>query len=179
MKELILGAGSTKIKRMTLNNLSSEYENPVTVDINKDHNPDVLWDLNKLPLPFEDNEFDEIHAYDVLEHLGHQGDYESFFNFFNDLWRILKPNGKLFALVPHWNSLWAWGDPGHVRVINGGTLSFLDREQYEIQVGKSAMTDYRFIYKGNFKLASFKEIKNEDTGEWLYCGFVLHSVKDE
>ena len=56
--------------------------------------------MNKLPLPFDNDTFDEIHAYEVLEHVGKQGDYIFFFAQFSDLYRILKPNGLLVAMSP-------------------------------------------------------------------------------
>ena len=55
------------------------------------------------------------------------------------------------ASVPRWDSVWAFGDPGHTRVINEGTLSFLNQDEYMKQVGKTSMTDYREVYKVSFK----------------------------
>ncbi len=40
-----------------------------TLDIWEPFKPNVLWDLNKLPLPFKDNEFDVTYLIDVIEHL--------------------------------------------------------------------------------------------------------------
>jgi len=154
-KELILGCGHNKNKSMA----NVEYENPTTIDINPDVNPDIILDLSKEKLPFEDNTFDEIHAYQVLEHLGMQGQYILFFSQFEDYWRVLKPNGLMIITVPNDDNKWTWGDPGHCRVINSGTLTFLDQEQYKKQLGKTSMTDYRNVYKGNFKL--LKYIKGE------------------
>lgn len=146
--ELLIGCGAKTDK---LFKPQEPWTELVTLDINPDHNPDVLWDLEKLPYPFEDNQFDEIHAYEVLEHIGQQGDYKAFFAQFSEFWRILKPGGKLCATVPPWDGIWAWGDPSHKRIINQGTLAFLSQEQYVLQVGKTAMSDFRYIYKADFK----------------------------
>ena len=137
-----------------------EWTELVRLDMNKDHNPDVVWDLTKRPLPFEDNTFDEIHAYDVLEHLGQQGDYRSFFEEFSEWYRILKPNGVLAGSSPKVSSVWAWGDPGHRRIISEQCFIYLSQPEYTNQVGKTALTDYRFCYKADFH-PIFYEYQND------------------
>jgi predicted SAM-dependent methyltransferase len=148
MKELLIGCGSRTEKDLSVNG-RTEFENVVRLDINPDHKPDVLWDLTVHPLPFDDEEFDEIHAYEVLEHLANQGDYEFFFQEFTEYWRILKPGGYFFASVPA--GVWIWGDPSHKRAIQPETLIFLDQDQYQ-QVGQTSMSDFRNIYKVSFKV---------------------------
>ena len=147
-RQLLLGCGASRRK---LFNSQEPWGDLVTLDFNEDHKPDVVWDLEKLPLPFDDNEFDEIHAIEVLEHTGAQGDFRFFFAQFSDFWRILKPGGILFATTPRWNGQWAWGDPSHKRIINAGSLVFLSQEQYRQEIGKTPMSDFRFCYKADFE----------------------------
>ena len=116
--------------------------------------------------------FDEIHAYEVLEHVGAQGDYRSFFALFSELWRVLKPGGFLFATCPSWHSPWAWGDPSHTRVLTAGSLAFLSQAEYARQVGKTPMSDFRSIYK-----ADFRAIIADESGDALL--FVLQAIKRE
>ena len=123
----------------------------VTLDINPEVRPDVVHDLNIHPLPFEDEEFDEIMALDVLEHIGKQGDYRFFFAEFGEYWRILKPDGLFHGSVPIENDKWAWGDPGHTRIFSKQYLTYLDQKQYE-QVGKTLLTDYRFVWNKSFEI---------------------------
>lgn len=123
----------------------------MTCDMNADHSPDVVHDLESVPYPWPDNTFDEVHAYEVLEHLGRQGDFRSFFAQFQELWRILKPGGYLCGTSPARGSPWLWGDPGHTRSIQPESFVYLSREEYEKQVGKTAITDYRFCYSGDFR----------------------------
>ena len=117
--ELLIGCGNSREKRVYDNIIvKPEWNELVTLDIDPMCNPDVTHDLDVLPYPFEDNTFDEIHAYEVLEHCGHQGDWIFFFQQFTELWRILKPKGVLVGSCPNWDSPWAWGDPGHRRIIS-------------------------------------------------------------
>ena len=148
--ELLIGCGSTRDKRLTSDE-TDDWSNLTTLDYNADHNPDVYWDLNNLPLPFADNKFDEIHAYEVLEHIGAQGDYKTFFAQFTEFWRILKPDGYLLATCPSRDSIWAYGDPSHTRIMQPEQLIFLSQEMYEKNVGKNSMSDFRNIYKADFE----------------------------
>lgn len=159
-KVLIIGAGSSKDLRIPtpLNSLKPEI---TTLDIEPRHGTDVVWDLNVLPWPFADDSFSEVHGYEVLEHLGQQGDARAFFAHFYEIWRILKPQGYLAGSCPRADSIWAWGDPSHRRVINEGSLTFLDRTQYAQQVGKTAMTDFRSLWSGDFESEGIQKTSDQ------------------
>jgi len=147
-----------------------EWKELFTLDINPDHKPDVVWDLNTRPLPFPDDLFDEVHAYEVCEHLGQQGDYRSFFAEWSEWWRILKPGGLFFGMSPHWSSKWCWMDPGHTRAYGPELLVFLSQAEYTSQVGLTPMSDYRSVYKADF------DIKSSDVNEGAFR-FALKAVK--
>jgi len=159
-RELILGSGARGAERekaIHFEGISKTYENPTTLDVVAEHKPDVVWDLNDLPVPFGDEEFDEIHAYEVLEHTGTQGDWKFFFAQFSEFWRILKPKGYFSASVPMWDQEWAWGDPGHTRIIAAKTLMFLEQKFYDTQVGLTAASDYRSVWDKNFETMAVME----------------------
>ncbi len=59
--------------------------------------PDVSHNLNVLPYPFEDNSFELIEAFHVLEHLDRP------FEVMKELHRILVPGGVLHVKVPHFS----------------------------------------------------------------------------
>lgn len=131
----------------------------------------MVWNLETVPWPFEDNSFDECHGYQTIEHCtGQQGDAEAFFRFFTEAWRILKPAGLFIASVPRWDSIWALGDPSHKRVISHATISFLSQREYESQVGRTQMADYRYLWHGDFELAH-----SETVGDSY--NFVLRALK--
>lgn len=165
--ELLLGCGSSREKKLCSQD-RPDWAGLVTIDIEPLHNPDIVHDLN-LSLPIGDDSADEIHIYEVLEHLGRQGDAKAFFATFSDFWRVLKHGGRVFATVPLPNSVWAWGDPSHTRVIPKESLTFLHQPAYE-QVGQTAMSDFRGIYKADFNIIHMAE-----NGECLE--FALEAVK--
>ena len=167
--ELLLGAGNSRQKGLALPGRES-WENLITLDIDPNSRPDVLHDLNSNHMPFSDNSFDEIHAYEVLEHIGRQGDWRGFFAEFSEYWRILKPDGILAGSCPSLESRWLWGDPGHTRAISQETLIFLSQRQYAAQVGKTPMTDYRAVYKADFEL-----VHSQMDGERYF--FMLKAIK--
>jgi SAM-dependent methyltransferase len=140
---LLLGSGSRKVPQTYL------FKDPhelVTLDIEPEGDPDIVWDLEELPYSFAaSNSFDAIIAEEVLEHTGQQGDYKFFFAQFGEFWRILRHGGKICITSPKWSREWAWGDPGHKRVFTVGTFAFLCDDEYKRQLGPggTAMTDYR------------------------------------
>lgn len=168
-KQLLIGCGSRREKLVAWPG-SEAWTDLVTLDINERHRPDVVHDLERLPLPFDSGAFDEVHAYEVLEHIGQQGDYLSFFALFSELWRILEPDGFVMATCPSASSRWAWGDPGHRRIISNESLVFLSQDQYSRQVGRTPMTDYRFCYR-----ADFDTVHSRDDGATF--SFALRAVK--
>jgi SAM-dependent methyltransferase len=82
---------------------------------------DIVHDINNIPLPFDDNIFDEILCSSVLEHV-------EYVPLLRDLHRILKPGGRLSAIVPHFSSKHAFADPTHIRYFSTETLLFFTKE---------------------------------------------------
>lgn len=156
-KCLMLGCGRAFVSRTIRTELSVSEEDThwVTLDHDPDTHPDYLFDLNQLEkgADLPEGDFDEIHAYDVLEHFGHQGDFRGYYNTFNALWRALKPGGFLLGYVPR--EQWAWGDPGHCRSITQQSLLYLT----EGHMDHPATTNYLSCIKGHFwRLVGTKEI---------------------
>lgn len=188
-RELLIGCGNSREKRVFIPGREYEttppWKNLTTLDIDPECKPDIVFDLCSIgwqhvppphswicdPHEIPSNTFDEIHAYEVLEHCGDQGHHTLFFAQFREFWRILKPNGYFCATVPDYRSIWAWGDPSHTRIINAGTLVFLSQAQYAIQVGKTAMSDFRVLLGD----ANFDIVNSQTRGEQFQ--FVLRAIK--
>lgn len=179
MRELVLGCGRKTTKTLYQKTIETEnddilkeYKNPYRIDINPDVNPDLVYDLNGVNLPFMEDEFDEIHAYEILEHLGTQGDWKFFLAQFDEFARVLKHDGFMMISFPKWNKKWAWGDPGHTRVLQPEMFQFLDRDHVAEFAESTAISDYRPFFKSNWKIVHVTDV-NE------FCvGIVLQNKKE-
>lgn len=77
-----------------------KLEGYLNLDSSKIVNPDVVWDLETSPLPFEDNTFHETLANHVLEHI------HKLIPLMLDLWRINKADAIININTPFYAS---WG----------------------------------------------------------------------
>jgi len=68
----------------------------INIDIRKEVKPDLIWNLENIPYPFESNSIEEIIAKDVLEHFP----FRKVENILKEWFRILKPQGKLYIQTP-------------------------------------------------------------------------------
>lgn len=87
----------------------SKKEGFIGVDLRAFPGVDKVFDLRKPKWPWADNGVDEIHSSHFLEHL----DGEERVAFWNEVYRIMRPGGKMALIVPSWTSGRAYGDPTH------------------------------------------------------------------
>lgn len=80
------------------------------------------------PIPFEDSQFDSVSAFDFFEHIPRifpTPDGKStrfpFVELMNEVYRVLKPGGLLYALTPAYPATEAFQDPTHVNIISEST----------------------------------------------------------
>lgn len=101
-KVLNLGCGFAQYKAKNVTNLDGEECSKA----------DVVWDLSKMPMPFEDETFDLIIANHILEHV------PNWWACFEDCARILKTGGRLEIWVPGAGSDSILGFRDHINTIN-------------------------------------------------------------
>ena len=132
------------------------------VDIVKVKGVDYVVDLLKFPWKeFADNSVDEIECMNFVEHIPH-GDSlrDPFFQFFDEVYRILKPaefdpanpniavKGFARIISPYYTSMRAWQDPTHQRAISEASFLYLNKEwRINNQLDHYAVTcDFDFSY---------------------------------
>lgn len=81
----------------------------INLDMHPREGVHVVHDMAVMPMPFEDEEFDFIKAWHILEHL----DSDHFIAAMKELHRILKPGGVLSIKVPEASCAAAIADPTH------------------------------------------------------------------
>ena len=113
----------------------------VNLDADPSLEPDVVCRLGEQPIPLPSDSIDLAVAWHVLEHIGTQGETARWFAFWEDLYRVLTPNGALVFESPYYTSIWAWSDPTHSRVISEHSFVFFNQDAYRIP--GSAISPYR------------------------------------
>jgi SAM-dependent methyltransferase len=88
------------------------------------------------PIPYGDNSFGSVSAYDFIEHVPRMwpatdgsGTMFPFIRLMNEIWRVLIPNGRLYALTPAFPHADAFMDPTHVNIITEGTHEYFCGDQ--------------------------------------------------
>ncbi len=111
----------------------------VTIDVLDLPGVDIVHDLDVLPWPFPDNEFDLIFAHSVFEHLDNQ------LAIMKEMKRILKPKGRMVIAVPYFRCPDAFTDSTHKHFFTTRSLDYYIEgkalSQYEY-------VDARFLERG-------------------------------
>jgi len=109
---------------------------------------DYVVDLQIYPWPIESESVEEVNCSHYIEHIPHlnvkallkdSSSFEEFkektlkskdglIEFFNELYRILKPGGKVHIVAPYYTSGRAFGDPTHERYIGDSSFWYVSKE---------------------------------------------------
>ena len=96
----------------------------VGMDIRPGNGVDIVQDLEKFPWPLPDESVVIATATHVLEHINPANFI--FMNFMNEVWRVMKPEGRFAINVPYAGSPGYWQDPTHCNGINEVTFHYFD-----------------------------------------------------
>ena len=162
----------------------NKREGYIGIDKVKTDSTDYVWDLAIYPWPIESESVEEINCSHYLEHIPHRNtkkelemvlaesssfeefkqkmqekedEPDGFVKFINEIYRILKPEGKVHIVSPYYTSMRAFGDPTHERYISDSSFWYLD---------KKWMTDNNLSHYGlncDFKVKVSYYISNEMT----------------
>jgi SAM-dependent methyltransferase len=83
---------------------------------------DAVVDLEQYPWPIESNSAEEIVCNHYVEHV------TDLIKFMDEIYRILKPGGKVKLVAPYYTSIRCWQDPTHKRAISEATFLYYNKE---------------------------------------------------
>lgn len=96
------------------------------VDSRKFEGVDQVMDLTK-PWVWKNGSVEEAHCSHMIEHLT----WDQRVHFFNELYRVLIPEGKCQLILPHWSSARYYGDPTHKEPMSEFAFYYLDKNWRE------------------------------------------------
>lgn len=165
-----------KIKLINLNETDNlklnlgcgERTYPECINIDKIVLPrvDLIWNLEKTPLPFKTNSVFEVRCEHILEHI------RNFIPLMEELHRICKPEAIIHVSAPYFRYEAAYRDPTHVRFFtehsfdyfqDGVKFSHYSTARFKvrkIELRNHFMSDVKNLHKKIIKFIPFKRILN-------------------
>lgn len=113
MKTLVLGSGMKQYDKDT-----------TTIDMKKFKGVDIICDVSRDRFPFKNNAFDFIIAEHLFEHLGWTDREDGLIHCLDECFRVIKPSGRLFFIVPCFPSDSALAHPEHKRFFVRNSFAF-------------------------------------------------------
>ncbi len=96
----------------------TKWQKIVTVNLDEKRNPDLLFALGTGPLPFPDSYFDQVLAFNLLEHLDNREKNIA------EMFRLLRDGGELIGVIPFLVNVHP--DPNdYIRLTNQGLIEIL------------------------------------------------------
>ena len=92
---------------------NNKSENCLGIDIREIGDVDVIADVCNLP--FRDNSVDKILVKQLLEH------FENPYIPIEEIYRVIKPEGRVIITVPNWGTVSAIGDKDHKFIVDLNT----------------------------------------------------------
>jgi SAM-dependent methyltransferase len=125
--------------------------------------PDVRVDIESVPWPFEDNQFDHVLMKHVLEHVG--AEFSVFRDVMRELYRVLAPSGIIEIHVPDYRHNTFWSDPTHVRAFTLKTFEMMSKKRNDEWISQRAnYTMLSYVLGVDFELVSALQVYD---AEWL------------
>lgn len=108
-------------KKLDLGSGGRHFPGYVSLDRDPATKPDVCHDI-ETRFPFEDNAFDEVRAFHILEHV--HTEKKTFVMY--EIWRVLKPGGVVEIEMPAFPFPESVQDPGHLSFWHANSLMYYE-----------------------------------------------------
>jgi SAM-dependent methyltransferase len=85
---------------------------------------DLVHDLRDLPYPLPGDCADQVVLHHVLEHFADP------LPVMEEVWRIIRPGGRVRIRTPHYSGRYAWNDPSHRRAFTSESFHYFGENDY-------------------------------------------------
>ena len=133
------------------------------INVDKYGEPEVLFDLETFPWPWETNSVEEIVLHHVLEHLGQNTNI--YLNIMKEMYRVCKHDAKIYITVPHPRHDDFMNDPTHVRPVTPGSLELFSKSKNKVWLEEGNANTSLGIYLD----VNFEIINIEYNADPLWC----------
>jgi SAM-dependent methyltransferase len=103
----------------------------VGMDVLKLPGVDVVHDLDSMPWPIDASSVDVVYAHSVVEHLS------DIVAFSNEVWRVLRPGGRVIITVPYFRCVDSFTDITHKHFFTSKSFDYFT-------VGNGSLSEYRY-----------------------------------
>jgi SAM-dependent methyltransferase len=108
-------------------------------------------DLGMEKIPFDDNSFDRITAFDLIEHIPRfcikdGKNHTPFIYLMNEIWRVLKKDGIFLSHTPAFPFGASFQDPTHNNIITEKTFpNYFSKDKYDIAKHYGIQTNFEIL----------------------------------
>ena len=85
---------------------------------------DLVHDLLDRPYPLPESSADEVVLHHVLEH------FTDPLPVMEEVWRVIRPGGRVRIRTPHYSGRYAWNDPTHRRAFSSESFHYFGENAY-------------------------------------------------
>lgn len=157
--------------KLNLGSGTDRREGWVNVDRYPQANPDLVWNLENLPWPWETDSVDQILLRHVLEHIGQAPDL--YLAIIQEIYRVCKNGAQVHIEVPYPTHADFLGDPTHCRPVTVESLRLFDRKYANWLIeNKCPGTPLAVYLNVDFDMTDWAEAR-EPSGEVRTSRFVL------
>ena len=126
------------------------YADYVNLDKVRLDKVDLVWDLEKTPLPLKTNSVSEINCEHILEHI------YNFIPLIGEMWRICRAGAVICVYAPYFRYEAAYRDPTHVRFFTEHSFDYFQEDVKFSHYSKARFKVRKVELRNNF----FSDVKN-------------------
>jgi len=162
--------------RLNLGCGKKPIDGSINLDVSADVGADVVHDLNETPWPFVNDTFEEIHAYDVLEHV------HDVVIALEEIHRIARPGAVLHVTVPHFSCANAFTDVTHRHWFGWRSFDVFDSDSELAHYSRARFKrlhtrisfDRSVVNLATFRLANRWPYEYERRWAWMFPAWFLY-----